>query len=282
MSVTLPARYSASVTRLALGLEPLDALRGQRVGARLDVSFDGEPLPMIDALRRQRGLPRGADVLERVPRHHSCRYVLAWRAGLPTPVMEGSDPVVRLALRCDDRTRRHVPRRLRYSVPADPEVPSPRVRRPAFYPGAAYELAGGATGLRGRAAWQASGRPVRWARVEARRNGARVGLAHGDERGEFLLLLRPEASIGLTEFPNPPEITVDVTVRAAPEAAPADPGLPARDPFWDLPLEQVLLAGIDLVSPGDVPPPGHTRSLTRGVVFRLGELRSDEPEFLLT
>lgn len=281
MSVTLPARYSPSVTRLALGLEPLDALRAQRVGARLDLSFDGEPLPLADALRRQRGLPRGADVLERLARHRSCRYVLVWRSGLPSPVTEGLDQVVRLDLRCDDRTRRFVPRRLSYAVPAAPETTAPRVRRPAFYPGAAYEPAGGATGLRGRAAWQASGWPVRWARIEARRNGARVGVAHGDERGEFLLLLRPETSTGLTEFPDPPQITVDVTVRAAPEAPPADPGLPARDPFWDLPLEQVPLGGIDLMSPGDVPPPGHTRSLTRGVTFHLGELRSDEPEFLL-
>jgi len=274
VSVTLPARYSKSVTRLALGVEPLDALRGQRAGARLDVSFDGEPLPMVDVLRRQRGLPRGADVLERVPRHHSCRYVVVWRTGIGSPV----------DLRVDDRTRRFVPRRLSYVVPADPAVTSPRVRRPAFYPGAAYDVASGATGLRGRATWKPSGRPVRWARVEARRNGARVGVAHGDERGEFLLLLRPEASTGLTELPDPPQIEVDVTVRAAPEGPPADPGLPARDPLWDLPLEQAPLAGIDLVSPGDVPPPGHTRSLTREVTFRLGELRSDMPEseFLLT
>jgi len=43
------------------------------------------------------------------------------------------------------------------------------------------------------------------------------------------------------------------------------------------------LAGIDLVSPGDVPAAGvHTRSLTARLTFSLGELRSDEPEFLLT
>ncbi len=272
MSVTLPERYARQVARLALGLEPLDALRGQRLAGRLDVTFDGEPLAMSEPLRRQRGLPRGADVLERLARHASCRYALPWRAGLESP----------LELRFDDRARRYVPRRLSYAIPADPETPAPRVRRPAFFPGAAYEPEGGATGLRGRSTWLANGRAVRWARVEARRNGARVGLAHGDERGEFLLLLRPEASAGLTEFPDPPEISVEVTVRAAPEGPPADPGLPARDPFWDLPLEQVPLAGADLVSPGDTAPPGHTRTLVRNVVFRLGELRSDEPEFLLT
>ncbi len=269
---TLPAAFARTRTTLGLGLEPLDALRLARIAGRVDVTLDGEPLPLRDVLRRQRGLPPGSDELERIPRHDSCRHALVWRAGLKSPV----------EVRCDDRSRRYVPRRFGYAIPASRDVPSPRLRRPALYPGAAYDLAGGATGLRGLAVWQASGRPVRWARVEARRGGTRVGVAHGDERGEFLLLLRSEASNGLTEFPNPPEISVEVTLRAAPEAAPADPGLPARDPLWDLALETVPLGGVDLVSPGDVPPPGHTRSLTRAVIFRLGELRSDEPQFQLT
>lgn len=272
MSTPLPSLFALTRTTLALGLEPIDGLRGARVASRLDVTLDGEPLPLVEVERRQRGLPPGSDVLERIPRHDSCRHALVWRPGLKSPI----------EVRCDDRLRRYVPRRLAYAVPNARDVLAPRVRRPAFFPGAAYDLAGGATGLRGLALWDATRRPVRWARVEARRAGTRVGLAHGDERGEFLLLLEPKASNGLTEFPNPPEISVEVTLRAAPDAPPADAGLPARDPLWDLALENVPLGGVDLVSPGDVPPPGHTRSLTRSVIFRLGELRSDEPTFLLT
>jgi hypothetical protein len=109
---------------------------------------------------------------------------------------------------------------------------------------------------------------MRWARVEARRNDDPtrvVATAHGDERGEFLLVLGPQAVSG-AELVLP--VVLSVTV-FGPDPAPdpaADPASRA-DPLWDLPLEEVPLAGADPVLAGTRVPPGYRAGNTRDVSF---------------
>jgi len=102
MNSFLPARYIEHVDRMALGLEPTDALRGERIAASLAIAIDGTPaeyaerawpgdVPFADPIGR----------LRRVARHNSCRYVLLYRPGMKTTVN----------LRFFDRYRRFVPRR---------------------------------------------------------------------------------------------------------------------------------------------------------------------------
>ena len=277
MNVFTDQRFAEHVERLALGIEPLDALRQGRAAHPLDVTLDGVPAPLPRFLQRQRGLPEGADVLKRVARHDSCLHAVLFRQGLKSPVK----------LRFNDETRRFVPRRISYSIPEDINTPAPRVRRPAFFGGAAYDVSDTATGLRGRVTWTAAGEaPARWVRVEARSNGVLLGYAHGDDRGEFLLLLRSAAG-GLGGLPSPLRAQVTVFGPPAPPLPPT-PQMPSDDPLWDLPVETIGLPAPDDVSPGEKLPPvpfgsgdyAATADSTRpNVTFRLGAIRTDEPKF---
>ena len=258
MSGVLDARFDRRSHRLALGVEPTDAARRTRVPAALTVAFDGAPT-----------VPR-----ERLPRRGSCRHVLVWRATLPE----------RVTLRVLDDTRRYVPRRL------DVELPTAtvgRVTRPALFPGAAYDVAAGAVGMRGTVVLEddavPEGIPVRWTRVEARRlsDNRVVGRAHGDDRGEFLLLLDGDAAPA-TELVLP--IRARVTVFGPDPPSVASP-VPA-DPYDDLPVEPADLPGAptadDLLRPGADPvldgtalPDGYEELASRVVEFGLDGLLSE-------
>jgi hypothetical protein len=128
-----------------------------------------------------------------------------------------------IAIRMYDAARRFVPRRISYPLPVAiaSQGPPSRVRRPVLYPGAAYDVPQTATGIRGRVTWNqpaVNEVPARWVRVEAAINGEVVGRAHGDDRGEFLLLLRSEAG-GLGDLPVP--LVAQVTVFGPPAMLPA-------------------------------------------------------------
>ena len=131
-----------------------------------------------------------------------------------------------------------------------------RTRRPSLFPGAAYPASSGATGLRGSVA--RAGEPLRWVRVEARINGGElVGRAHGDDRGEFLLLVAlPATHVGVVTDPLP--VTLTVLASDTPPA-PTRPDLPALDPYWDLPQELLAPPGTrsDLVADGVTAPNGY-------------------------
>ena len=247
-------RYDEHIERLALGLEPIDAARQTRVAQPIRVFFEDE----------LRGLPRPP-----VERHASCLHALRYQKGVNGHVV----------LRFEEDYRRFVPRRISYpimTVAAADLLPWPnRARRPAMFPGAAYDVVSKATGLRGRVL---RGTAVqRWARVEARINGQVVGRAHGDDRGEFLLLIDPAAS-PVGDLADPLTIRVDVFAPAAlPVPVPAD--LPSLDPFWDLPLEQAVALdpnnpAADPVSSGEQLPGGYTATTGNSVDFHLGEVRS--------
>lgn len=237
--------------RLALGLEPIDVQRRHRVATVLAVTREGKP-----------------GTLEAVPRHDSCVHAFLQRPTLGNP----------FDLRLTDESRRYVPRRL--SVTLAP--PAASKLSPGLYPGAAYDCTSRATGVRGSAT--RGGAAMRWARVEARllagapATGAVVGRAHGDDRGEFLLLLGVEAAaIGDLPQTIDLEIVVYGPLPNAPTPVPLD--LPSLDPLWDLPLEVVPTAGVDDVTPGTKLPPDYdfTPTSHSTVSFEMGRLKSIPP-----
>jgi hypothetical protein len=241
--------FAENVHRLALGIEPLDAMRRQRVAHRLELEVEG---------------PSATAAAARFARHDSCLHALLYRPGIGTHVH----------IRIVDRTRRFVPRRLRIPLPdfaADGNPPlAQRTRRPALFPGAAYDAPAAATGLRGSVRRGAA--PLRWARVEARRpgTGVVVGRAFGDDRGEFLLLLAP-AAMQAGDLTTP--LPIDVVVFGPAEAPAAEPA----DELWGVPLEPLPDAAVpDDVASGETLPTGYTATVTQVVDFVPGRMLSRE------
>jgi hypothetical protein len=278
MNSILSEDWIEKLDRLALGLEPIDAARGTRMPHPFQVVFD----------ETARGLPRPD-----IHRHESCLFVLLYDAKLPTPPTRVKLRFVEIQrVRVApflDVPRRFVPRLISFPIRsvADAELQkfSDRTRRPLLFPGAAYEVPAGATGLRGRVS--RNGQPVRWARVSATQqgNGVVVGRAHGDDRGEFLLLVQPDAS-GIGDLPISIPITVSVSCRDIP---PPLPSLVQResDPFWDLPEEVAPdpLPGNPLNDPvatGETPPAGFTAPVATDMDLVLGEIQSAPAVFVIT
>lgn len=268
MNEFLAPHFVERIDRLALGIEPVDALRRSRIAQPVEMALDGVPYPSRngDTWDRVFGLPDAIGGLARIPRHNSCRHALLFKPGLKAPVV----------IRLYDRKRRYAPRRISYPIPADIHTASPpsRVRRPALYPGAAYAVSETATGMRGRVTWGKNDElPVRWARIEAKVGAQVVGRAHGDDRGEFLLLLDSSA-VGIKGLSVP--LVAQVTVYGPP--LPTSPS--ADDPLADLPVE-TLLADPDDISAGEKLPPNYhsTASSSRQVVFQLGVLLTRQDKF---
>ena len=253
MNEFLPSRYVESVARLALGIECQDALRRGRIGWPIEVTLDGTPRP-LPAARRSPGESPWSEptVLRVIGRKDSCRHLLIVERGV-------RDPVV---IRILDATQRFAPRRLAIRLP-DP-VTLGRQVRPVLHAGAAYPVPAGAVGIRGRVL--RDGEPMRWARVEAHRttDDVLIGRGAGDEHGEFVLLLDPEASRG-ADLVLP--LTVRVTV-FGPDTQPDPDDFPEPeiDPLWDLPVEEAAItpAG-EAVLAGE--------SLPAGYVSRPGSIR---------
>ena len=100
-----------------------------------------------------------------------------------------------------------------------------------------------------------------------------MGSAYGDDRGEFLLLLRCEAG-GLGDLPAP--LVAQVTVFGPPAPIVVSPD----DLFGDLPVE-TLLADPDTISPGESLPIGYASTVlsSRPVTFELGRLLTNQDKF---
>jgi hypothetical protein len=282
MNRLLPDGYVESIQRLALGLEPVDAGLGHAARRRLEVTLENVPQPVANWANLRPGEPL-TGALPRLRRNGAWRYILHHTPEVEIPVD------VRLA----DPDRHLVPRRCRVTIPTfdevvapelDPAVPpvplSSRVLRPVLFPGAAYDVSGTATGLRG--AVRRNGKPMRWARVQARLTAPGeepVGIAHGDDRGEFLLLVRFAADhIGDPADP----LEVRVTVFGPQQApVPADPSIARADLLWDLPQEAVVLPvpADDPVVAGTQLPAGYVPGARRTVQLPLAKLSSDTPVF---
>jgi hypothetical protein len=254
MNAFVPAPYLERVTRLALGFEPLDAVLGGRLTHPVRMEVEGH-LPQV-----------------RIDRHDSCLHVLLYQPSL-------ADEVV---VRIRTSAHRYVPRRLRIPLltveEAETQPYTHRVRRPVLFPGAAYDANGSSTGLRGRV--MRDGSPMRWARIEARLpgGGTLIGRAHGDSRGEFLLLLASPPSPA-PELTDPFEVQVTVFGPAdAPE--PDTPDLPSQDELWDLPVEELAEPGDpDPTAAGETQPDDYAEGPSRVVPFRLGRLLSGVDDF---
>jgi hypothetical protein len=276
MNEFLPSHFVEIVHRLALGVEPMDAQSGGRLGYQLQAIYDSQ----------QTGLPRPP-----IERHTSNLFSLRYQPGVTTQLdLLFFDSAKRLYRSEHDR-RRIVPRRLRIPIltladvehaeQADKKGFGRRIRRPAFFPGAAYDFSATSTGMRGRVV--RNNAPMRWARVVATLAGTSVvaGHAHGDDRGEFLLLIKANVTTG-SALPKPLEIEVSVFGPAA-APTPATPDLPLLDPLWDLPFETLADPGDDdPVATGEELPAGYTANVSRIVQFPLGKCLCEEQEFVIT
>jgi hypothetical protein len=284
----LPSSYIENLWRLAAGIVPVSALGG------------APPLPCVrlalERVPKPHPVPAGAgaigdyDVgigLPAVARGDAGRFAITYALpGLSSPV----------AVRLYDIARRYVPRRLRLPVPAQatvvtqeqaaeqppwPPIPS-RVFRPVLYPGANWGTQAGATAVRGRVL-RADGSIARWARVSAvdADHGYPVGWAHGDDRGEFLLVLT-SSDAGLFA-PGSALAHVELTISARPVPATIDsPAQSRADPLWDLEVEALPPPGsADTVSDGRTPPADYSQSVTRTLNFVKGAVSSPRQPFVL-
>jgi hypothetical protein len=313
MNVLLPSRFVEGFTRLLIGIQPMDALRRQRLAPPVyegpsrpsahsreesprSVRLIIEPKPFPDPLTPdlERWLRARIDSRRplhdswtHVPRHPSCRFAL---------VYEPDRGWASIDVRLLDAKERIAPRRLRIPLvdlgnPEDLAVLDAlpvgrRARFPAFYAGAAYDVSERATGLRGRVVISDGGTPpkrvpVRWPRVEARRAGLQdpIAWAHGDQHGEFLLILPPE-SIPQPAVELPGTLTLQITAygRRTPPVSPPPMLVQRADPLWDLPLEQLAAPGVspdtDLVSQGRAIPGEYDGSITQSVTFTYSQIIS--------
>jgi hypothetical protein len=271
MNQFLPSRYDENIQRLALGLEPVDAMRLRRVAQPLRVEVE---------------YPPKASAKPPVQRHPSCLHALLYYPALVDSVdiriFEHFDPL-------ETEWQYHLPRQFvprRFHIPlhtqgtVDTFPYTDRVRRPFMFPGAGYDLDSCATGIRGSVL--RADTPMRWARVTAvlASSGHVVGRAHGDDRGEFLLLIDFNA-IPVGDLVSPVTLQVNVF---GPDPIPVavPPDLPSRDPFWDLPLETPPAPGAaDTVSTGETLPSNYTKTTGTNVDFFLGELRSAPAPFTI-
>jgi hypothetical protein len=308
----LPPVWTERVTRLRLGIEAIDALGRPGPLGGIGLHLEDGPTPAAVPGGVPAPVPFG-DLddgvgLPGVAASPSGRFAL----GFGQPLVDA--PPNRLVVRIVDRHRRFVPRRLSVPAPtlaavttadaahdADPTVPlAGRVCRPALFPGAAYGEAAGATIVRGRVTWGAGGPRAAWVRVVARTatpidvvddEGDVVatiqpvlGRAHGDERGEFLLVigsLPKELALA-----NEPDVDLEIAISARPEPAAnapvTSPTGSRADPLWHLPIETVgSLDPTDLVAAGVTTPAGFTASTAVPLTVRRGRVTRPSVAFAL-
>jgi hypothetical protein len=248
-----PDRFDERIVRLAVGVEPIDAVRGGRVATRLRVLVEDVPAP----LHRWRTW-RPGEVLDHVlpglDRHPSGRFARVYgrRPASGLVVLRVVDTAVE-----GPPPRQIVPRRLEVAIateatvaaadlsPAGPGLPVHRVFSVGVFPGAMAPLGRPATVVRGRVTRLVGSAqaPVRWTRVSAvDAAGEPVGWAHGDDRGEFVLVVRhPETAVVVADDPLSVALTIGASLPPL-SPDPADPLRPVVDPLWDLPVEPLPAA----------------------------------------
>lgn len=225
MTITTGVGEVEVLHRLALAVECVDAVTRRVVTTPVRI---GRERGTLAAARGDPSWP----CLEFVARG-SGRAMLLHRPRAPKAV----------TVRIVDPVRRWVPRRLTLRLWTEAEVSAAdtgtgsfvptgsRLLRPWLLPGSAYPITRGTTAIRGRVSIDGVG--VRWPRIVATGPGAvPVGWAHGDERGEFVLIVE---STGLLPPPAPDTIALSLTVSARAVTEP-----PTDDPLADLVVERVL------------------------------------------
>lgn len=265
MNILTPSAFDERIRHLAVGVEPRSTVSGHRLDAGVDVRWESMPRP-VDRWRTWRPGESLTEFLPRMTRHRSGRFARLYDDGV-RPAMEVRvvDDDRSGGSRRSGRGRRIVPRRLRLTIAseqtvldaeADPATPPHplwrRVLPIACFPGAAADLPSGATVLRGQLVRDVGGTtvPVRWARVRARTPaGQEVGWAHGDDRGEFVLVVRPTAA-DVTVPADPVAVRLTVGAQLPPPTPDTlDPVRAQVDLLWDLPLETVTASPTPATEP---------------------------------
>lgn len=279
----LPSRYVELIERLALGIEPIDSQRSARLTYPLQIQHETSAAK----------LPRPP-----IERHQSNLYALRYQKGIVSPLQLRFFDSTQVFYRPEHDRRRIVARRFSIPILDRPAVETAekteadgvpreakdfrrRVRRPVFFPGAAYDFSATTTGLRGRV--MRDGKPMRWARITATLDGSTVivGRAHGDDRGEFLLLINATVT-STSAVPKPLAIKVTVTGPLN-MPIPTSPEQPAADPLWDLPVETMATPGDpDPAANGETVPWVATKEVNRVINFSIGECLTGEPDFVIT
>jgi hypothetical protein len=211
---------AAVLHRLALAVEVMDPLTDQRVITPARAGWE--------LLRRTRSTNPTWPCAPLDPAGPA-RFKLRHQHPLPR----------RVVVRLDDPARKFVARRLRIKLwpvgrldqtATRPYIPtSHRMLRAWLWPGAATALPVGSTVVRGRVVRTEGA--ARWVRVTARdRGGAVVGRAHGDDRGEFVLVVDRQLA---NPVPDSLALSLRIHARAVPDL------LDAADPYADLVVERV-------------------------------------------
>jgi hypothetical protein len=298
MNEILESVWIEKVRRLRLGVEPLDALGSIQILPEVGLFIESVPRPhrIPPVTGRQLAMPNDPIGLPGVRRSPSGRFALAFIDGrVPSPR--------RIDVRLVDPDRRYVPRRFAIVVPllsevlaadrahqSDPSIPlAPRACQPLLFPGQNGGVQAGATVIRGRATWGVGGPPAPWTRIEATAIGAsrpRTWRAHGDDRGEFVLVIGALELAMALALTRTVDITVVVSGRPLPSPAAGapieSPAESREDPLWHLPLEQVsTLDPPDPVLRGEVQPPGYSSSTTRTITCRRGAVTRPAQPFVL-
>lgn len=291
MNDVLAAPWSERLVRLQLGVDLVDALGSP--GPPLGPTVHNEDVPRPHPVPRGRAGLEGTDGAVGLPMLHrgpSGRFALPFGPRTRTAPVPPAPPAL---LRIVDPMRRYVPRRLSVPVPAlvdvvaaerahdlDPTQPlMPRACRPALFPGSAFGAPTGSTVLRGRVTRKTDGSPVPWVRVEATvadpppGQPAPTWWAHGDDRGEFLLVVGTLPDVLAKAATRTVDLDLTVHVRPSPAAGTPvnSPTGNTADPLWQLPVEP--LASLDPADPaarGIAVPAGYTVSITQTVTCRRG------------
>jgi len=248
--------------RLALAVECIDAMTKRTASAPVQIIRENDVPNSTPAQRYVRTDPGF------VPRGPGRALLLHGRR-TPTSV----------TVRISDTARQFVPRRLKVPLSSLTDaiatergekhvLAASRLIRPSLLPGSGYPFVRGTTGLRGAVA--ANGVAVRWPRIVAKdAGGVVVGWAHGDERGEFVMVL--DIPFVLPTKPDTFDITLFVS-------APALRRTPEADPLDDLVIENVARpdaadSADRIVLQGRAIPPGYrTAVFPVDVKARLGAL----------
>jgi len=278
--------------RLAMGVQCIDALAQLPATGPVAVDLEGIGSRMVQ--QRFDLHPGSRHAVRWAARLASLLRLAAQEKAASPPATPEADQT-NFALRCfaqrdlrqaayhsGNDPRSYVPRRLSLTPVQSGGVPTSstgNIRTAFLWPGAAYPLAGNSTAIRGhirRGATLDSAGDVPWARVIVTRPAAppasanfateaRIGWGHGDDRGEFLVVLGAQAVPGGAALPS--SLVLRVWVFLPPAGS-----LDANDLLASLPLEQAGSDPINDVLRGLVPPPSYVRQTQVDVTLRPGEV----------
>lgn len=236
MTLETLVRHADVLHRLALAIDCRDSVTHQ--GVTTEVRIGREVPRAVLSPRHDRAWP--------------CWDLIAKAAGRAVVMLDLRSPTA-VRLRIADPRRRYVARRfdlplwtlrevLDHESAGSPVPAASRLLRPWLLPGSAAAISRGMTIVRGRVV--RGDDPVRWPRITARGPGHQaVGWAHGDERGEFVLVIE---DTGTLPPPAPTELPVQLFVTARIPSTP-DP----FDPYADLTIEPLLRSAAP-PGPGDL------------------------------